>query len=50
MREAKEWIALLDYQKRAIEEHENSVGRGLYLATDIKRKERKKEENENDCT
>ena len=50
MREAKEWIALLDYQKRSIEEHENKIGRGLYIATDIKREGEKEKKNENDCT
>ena len=35
---APEWIALLEYQKRMIEDQDHKIGRNLYLATDIKEK------------
>ena len=46
MREAREWIALLERQKSSIEERDNRIGRGFYIATDIK-EERKNENDSN---
>ena len=34
-----EWIALLEYQRRLIENQDHRIGRNLYLATDIKERE-----------
>lgn len=46
MRDAKEWISVLAHQEKALEEYEMKLGRGLYLATDIKKKEEKAKEEE----
>lgn len=43
MKDAKEWITLLDHQKKALEEYELKLGKGLYIATDIKKEESKEE-------
>ena len=45
MKDAKEWMSVLAHQEKTLEEYEMKLGRGLYLATDIKvKKEETKEE------
>ena len=39
LKSVPEWIALLEYQRRLIENQDHKIGRNLYLATDIEERE-----------